>query len=227
MKIHTNKFIVIAVLSALAFTASAGDSKYKSQKDKLSYAIGVQMGNSLKQQGFVVDAKVVGQAIADVLAGSKLKVSDSDMQAAITAYQQEAAAKQKAKVAKQKAAGDKYLAENKKRKGVKTLASGVQYEILTAGKGAKPKKTDTVKVHYHGTLIDGSVFDSSVKRGVPAEFPVNRVIPGWTEILQLMPVGSKWKVAIPSKLAYGDRGQGKIGPGSTLIFEIELLEIKK
>jgi len=227
VKIHTNKFIAIAVLSVLAFTVSAGDAKYKSQKDRLSYAVGVQMGNSLKQQGLEVDAKVVGQAIADILAGSKLKVSDSDMQAAITAYQQEMTAKQQAVVKKQKAAGAEFLAKNKKRKGVKTLASGVQYEILKAGKGAKPKKTDKVKVHYHGTLIDGSVFDSSVKRGVPAEFPVNQVIPGWTEILQLMPVGSKWKVAIPSNLAYGDRGQGKIGPGETLLFDIDLLEIKK
>ena len=226
MKIHTNKFIAIVILSALAFTASAAE--YKSQKDRLSYAVGVQMGSSLKQQCLEVNAKVVGQAIADVLAGSKLKVSEADMTAAITAYQQEMEAKHKAAATKQKAAGVEFLAKNKKRKGVTTLASGVQYEVLKAGKGAKPKKTDEVVVHYTGSLIDGTVFDSSVKRGQPATFPVTGVIPGWIEILQLMPVGSKWKVAIPSEHAYGERGSGRaIGPHATLIFEMELISIKK
>ena len=229
MKIHTSRFFAVAALSMLAFTASAGDSKYKTQKERLSYAVGAQMGNSLKQQGLTdLDPKVLGQAIADVLAGSPLKVSQEDMQAAITNYQKDMEAKRKAAVSKQTAAGDAFRAENKKRKGVKTLTNGIQYEILKEGKGAKPSKTDTVTVHYHGTLIDGSVFDSSVKRGTPATFPLNGVIKGWGEVLPLMPIGSKWKVVIPPELAYGERGAGaKIGPGATLIFEIELLEIKK
>lgn len=229
MKFYTSKFIAVAVLSALAFTATAGDSKYKSQKERLSYAVGVQMGSSLKHQGITnLDAKVVGQAIADVLAGSPLKVSEQDMQAAIQAFQQEMISKRQAAGAKKKAEGEKFRAKNKKRKGVKELTNGIQYEVLNAGKGAKPKKTDTVTVHYTGTLIDGTVFDSSVKRGTPATFPLNGVIKGWQEVLPLMPTGAKWKVVIPSELAYGERGSGgKIGPNETLIFEIELIEIKK
>lgn len=229
MKNYTSKVFTIAVLSMLAFTASAADSKYKTQKERLSYAVGVQMGSSLKQQGITdLDAKVVGQAIADVLAGSEFKVSQQDMQAAITAYQQEATSKRNAEASKKKSEGDKFRAENKKRKGVKELANGIQYEVLTAGKGDKPKKTDTVTVHYHGTLIDGKVFDSSVKRGKPATFPLNGVIKGWQEVVPLMPVGSKWKVVIPPELAYGERGAGgSIGPNETLVFEIELIEIKK
>ncbi|MGD8784226.1 MAG: FKBP-type peptidyl-prolyl cis-trans isomerase [Thioalkalispiraceae bacterium] len=229
MKNLTHKLVVIAVFSALTFSASAAESEYKTEKERFSYAVGVQMGNSLKQQGITnLDAKAVGQAIADVLAGSQLKVSQQDMQAAILAYNQKMAAERQAASAKKKAEGDKFRANNKKRKSVKELNSGVQYEVIKEGKGEKPKETDTVKVHYHGTLVDGTVFDSSVQRGVPAEFPVNRVIAGWTEILQLMPVGSKWKVVIPPQHAYGDKGAGpKIGPGETLVFDIELLEIKK
>lgn len=227
MKNYTSKIFAIAILSALAFTTSAAE--YKTQKERLSYAVGVQMGSSLKQQGITdLDAKVVGQAIADVLAGAKFKVSQQDMQAAITAYQQEATAKRNATAGKQKASGDAFRAKNKKNKGVKELANGIQYEVLKAGKGAKPKKTDTVTVHYHGTLIDGKVFDSSVKRGKPATFPLNGVIKGWQEVLPLMPTGAKWKVVIPPELAYGERGAGgSIGPNETLIFEIELIEIKK
>jgi len=227
VKNYTSKVFAITILSVLAFTVSAAE--YKTQKERLSYAVGVQMGSSLKQQGLTdLDPKVVGQAIADVLADAKFKVSQEDMQAAITAYQQEANAKRNAAASKQKTAGDKFRAENKKRKGVTELANGIQYEVLKDGKGAKPKKTDTVTVHYHGTLIDGTVFDSSVKRGKPATFPLNGVIKGWQEVLPLIPTGAKWKVVIPPELAYGERGAGgSIGPNETLIFEIELIEIKK
>lgn len=229
VKIHTSKFIAIVALSALAVTASAAGSKYKSQKERLSYAVGVQMGSSLKQQGITdLDAKAVGQAIADVLTGSKLKVSEKDMQAAVQAFQKEMTAKRQAAAGKKKAAGDKFRADNKKRDGVKTLTNGIQYEVLKAGDGAKPKKTDTVTVHYHGSLTNGTVFDSSVKRGTPATFPLTGVIKGWQEVLPLMPTGAKWKVVIPPELAYGERGSGStIGPNETLIFEIELIEIKK
>ena len=229
MKKLTNKFTTIAVLSVLAFSVSAGEPAYKTQKERLSYAVGVQMGSSLKQQGITdLDPKVLGQAIADVLTGSPLKVSQQDMQAAIMAFNQELTNQRNAEASKKKAEGDKFRADNKKRKGVKELKNGIQYEVLKEGKGAKPKNTDTVTVHYHGTLTDGTVFDSSVKRGTPATFPLNGVIKGWQEVLPLMPTGSKWKVVIPPELAYGERGTGSaIGPNETLIFEIELIEIKK
>ena len=229
MKHSTNKIFAVAALLMIAMTASAAESKYKTQKERLSYAVGVQLGSSLKQQGITdLDAKVVGQAIADVLSGADFKVTQQDMQAAITKFQEEANAKRNAAAAKKKAEGEKFRADNKKRKGVKELANGIQYEVLKAGKGDKPTKTDTVTVHYHGTLTNGKVFDSSVKRGKPATFPLNGVIKGWQETLPLMPVGSKWKVVIPPELAYGERGAGSsIGPNETLIFEIELIEIKK
>jgi FKBP-type peptidyl-prolyl cis-trans isomerase FklB len=223
------KMFAIAALSVLSLTVSAADSKYKTQKERLSYAVGVQLGSSLKQQGITdIDAKVVGQAISDVMSGAKLKVSQQDMQAAVNTFQQEMVSKRQAAAKKEKAAGDAFRAKNKKRKGVKELPNGIQYEVLKAGKGAKPKVTDTVTVHYHGTLIDGKVFDSSVKRGSPATFPLNGVIKGWQEVLPLMETGAKWKVVIPPELAYGERGTGSaIGPNATLVFEIELLEIKK
>ena len=227
MKNITKQIAIMAGLSLVAVGAIAAD--YKSEKDKLSYAIGVQMGNSLKQQKIDgVDPKVIGQAIEDVMSGAKLKVSQEDMQAAMTAFQQKMLAKQKAAATDKKATGDKFRADNKKRKGVKELANGIQYEVLKDAKGAKPKVTDKVTVHYHGTLINGTVFDSSVKRGKPASFPLNGVIKGWQEVLPLMPTGSKWKVVIPPELAYGERGAGgSIGPNETLIFEIELISIDK
>ncbi len=228
MKKQTNQIFVIAGLFLFAANAMAAD--YKSEKAKLSYAIGVQMANSLKQQklGGEVDAKLIGEAINDVLGGKKLKVTQADQQAAMTAFQQKMMAKQKEAAGTKKSACDKFRADNKKRKGVKELANGIQYEVLKDAKGAKPKKTDKVTVHYHGTLIDGTVFDSSTKRGKPASFPLNGVIKGWQEVLPLMSTGSKWKVVIPPELAYGERGAGgSIGPNETLIFEIELISIDK
>lgn len=219
----------VLMASAVATGALAEGGKFASEKERLSYAIGVQLGGSLKQQGFTdVDANALAQAIADVIAGKELQVSMQDMQAAIQSFQQKKLAEREAEAKTAKAAGDKYRAENKKKKGVKETKSGIQYEVLKEGKGKKPKATDTVSVHYHGTLIDGKVFDSSVSRGTPATFPLNGVIKGWTEIVQMMPVGSKWRVVIPPELAYGENGAGQtIGPNETLIFEIELLSIKE
>lgn len=218
----------ILMTSAISVNAVAADGKYKTEKERLSYAIGMQIGGSLKQQGFTdIDPVVLGQAISDVLAGKKPEVSMEDMQAAIQAFQQRKTAEREAagKVAKE--AGDKYRAENKKKKGVKVTKDGIQYEILKKGKGKKPTVNDTVTVHYTGKLINGKVFDSSVERGHPATFPLNGVIKGWTEILPMMSVGSKWRIVIPPELAYGERGAGNvIGPNETLIFEIELLSIK-
>jgi FKBP-type peptidyl-prolyl cis-trans isomerase FklB len=223
------KIVILAACCTLATGSFAADKKFSTQKEKFSYALGVQIGNNMRSQGITdVDPKAIGEAIADMLAGGKLQLTNEEMQAALTAYKNEMEKKQAAAASEAKAKGEKFQAENKKRKGVKVTQSGIQYEILKEGKGEKPKATDKVTVHYHGTLIDGTVFDSSVKRGEPATFPLNGVIKGWTEIVQMMPVGSKWKVVIPPNLAYGEHGAGgAIGPNETLIFEIELLSINK
>jgi FKBP-type peptidyl-prolyl cis-trans isomerase FklB len=198
----------------------------KTTVDSVSYAIGQDIGNSLKAQGITnLNPTLLMKAVQDVLKNQPLLLSKEQCDMSIRDFLQKAAAE---KIAKNKAAGDQFLAANKTKPGVVTLPSGLQYQVIKEGTGPKPALTDKVKTHYHGTLIDGTVFDSSVDRGQPISFAVNGVIPGWTEALQLMPVGSKWKLFIPSDLAYGDRQAGpKIGPGSTLIFEVELLEIVK
>jgi FKBP-type peptidyl-prolyl cis-trans isomerase FklB len=213
---------------AISTNALAAGSKYKTEKERLSYAIGVQIGGSLKQQGFDdIDPAALGQAVADVLSGAKLKVSKEDMQAAVQAFQNKKMAEHEAQAKANQAAGDKFRAKNKKKKGVKVTKDGIQYEVLKKGTGKHPTTKDTVTVHYTGKLINGKVFDSSVERGQPATFPLDGVIKGWTEILPMMKVGSKWRIVIPPELAYGERGAGHvIGPNATLIFEIELLSIK-
>ena len=198
------------------------------QELQASYGIGLQMGEQLKAQPFEgLDISAVAGGIADAFAGAESQVSQQDLQEAfqtISARMQATAAEQ-AKVLG--AAGAEFLAENAAKEGVTVTESGLQFEVITMGEGEKPSAESTVSVHYHGSLIDGTVFDSSVERGQPAEFPVGGVIAGWTEALQLMPVGSKFKLAIPSDLAYGERGAGAaIGPHSTLVFEVELLAIK-
>ncbi len=199
-------------------------------KGKVSYGIGLNIGSVLKNQGMNldnVDPKILGRAIADVFEGKEPLVSPATLQLAMQEFQRNMAKAQKTKAEQSRKAGDKYLAENKKKKGVIVTKSGLQYEIIKKGDGATPKSSDTVKTHYHGTLIDGTVFDSSVARDMPATFPVGRVIAGWTEALQLMKVGDKWKLTIPSELAYGKRGSPpKIAPDSVLVFEIELLGIE-
>jgi len=192
--------------------------------EKLSYSLGLNIAGSLQKQGFAeLDGKMLGQAINDALGGGELKIAPEEAGAILNEHFGKIQAKQHESTIK---AGDEFLAANKKRSGVISLASGLQYEVLTEGKGDKPKLESMVTTHYHGTTIDGAVFDSSVERGTPASFPVNGVIAGWTEALQLMALGSKWRLFVPSNLAYGSQGAGpKIGPYTTLIFDVELLEI--
>lgn len=198
----------------------------KTTQDSLSYAIGLSLANFYKQQNITnVNTALVVRAITDVNKGGKLPLDEQQANACIVGYMQREKA-EKASVAKKQ--GQEFLASNKNKPGVITTPSGLQYLVLKTGTGEKPKLTDMVRVHYHGTLLDGRVFDSSVERGQPIELAVNGVIPGWTEALQMMPVGSKWKLFIPSNLAYGDQQAGPmIAPGSTLIFDVELLAIVK
>lgn len=197
-----------------------------SDNDSLSYSIGMNIGQSLKQQGLEnIDLNLMKAAMDDVLKGNKTLLTQEQCMPVIMASMKKISEKKYAGV---KAEGAKFLAENAKKEGVVKLPSGLQYTIMKKGEGEIPKAADKVNVHYHGTLINGTVFDSSVDRGAPASFGVTQVIAGWVEALQLMPVGSKWKLVIPSDLAYGDRGAGEnIPPFSTLIFEVELLSIEK
>ena len=198
----------------------------KTTTDSLSYAIGLSVANFYKQQNISnINTALVMRAINDVNKGNKQALDEQLANQCIVNYMQKAKA-EKASVAKKQ--GQDFLAANKNKPGVVSTSSGLQYLVMKAGTGPKPALTDMVRVHYHGTLIDGRVFDSSVDRGQPIELSVNGVIPGWTEALQLMPVGSKWKLFIPSNLAYGDQQAGPmIAPGSTLVFEVELLDIVK
>ena len=196
----------------------------KNGVDSISYAIGMNIAGNLKQQNLKVNSAMMAKAIDQVLGNQNPLMDPNAANAYIQGYFQNESMK---KGAANKAIGDKFLAENKTKAGVVTLPSGLQYSIIKEGNGAKPASSDKVQVHYHGTLIDGSVFDSSVERGQPAEFGVTQVIQGWVEALQLMPVGSKWKLFIPSNLAYGPQGPPSIGPNQVLIFEVELLDIVK
>ncbi|WP_317196986.1 FKBP-type peptidyl-prolyl cis-trans isomerase [Flavihumibacter profundi] len=198
----------------------------KNSIDSVSYAIGISLASFYKEQGIQkVNTTMVSRALNDAMAGQKTLLTEEQCNMSISNYLQQLK-KEKSAVARK--AGEEFLAANKSKPGVVTLPSGLQYLIVQEGTGPKPVLTDKVKCHYHGTLIDGTVFDSSVDRGTPIDFPVNGVIKGWVEALQLMPVGSKWKLFIPADLAYGDSQAGaKIAPGSTLIFDVELIEIVK
>lgn len=224
-------FISVVVFS-VSFTASA-QFKFKSLQDSVAYSLGVNIARSLQQQGLdSIDPYIMVQAINDVIGNRLLSIDEaktnSILQKYFTDYKAKKDAENQAKYEKNKAIGEKFLAENKTRKGVITTASGLQYEVITKGTGTNPKSTDKVTVHYTGKLIDGRKFDSSVDRGQPATFPVTGVIKGWVEALQLMPVGSKWKLYIPSELAYGANAAGGIiEPNSVLIFEVELLKIEQ
>lgn len=236
-----NKQITILLLVALTLFGVQGFSQDKKQKkkrkkskqtemelttttDKISYGLGMNIGQNLKSQGFdTLNYEAFLMAIKTAYEGGEFKMDPNAANQMINSYFEE---KKVQMLAANKKAGEDFLAENGKKEGIKTLPSGLQYEVLVEGNGPKPTANDRVTTHYHGTLIDGTVFDSSVERGQPATFPVNGVIKGWTEALQLMPVGSKWRLFIPSDLAYGDRGAGaQIQPNSTLIFEVELLSI--
>ncbi|HSS99443.1 MAG TPA: FKBP-type peptidyl-prolyl cis-trans isomerase, partial [Terriglobales bacterium] len=204
------------------------------RKDKFSYALGMNFGQGigerLKQEKIEFDPAIVARAVRDALSGAKLQLTDEQAKAVLMEVQTEVAKKhqelQKQLADKNKAAGDAYLAANKAKPGVVTLPDGLQYKILTPGTGPKPAGTDTVVANYKGTFVDGKEFDNSYKRNEPITIPVTGVIKGWTEALQLMPVGSKWQLAIPSDLAYGEHARPEIGPNQTLVFEVELLSIK-
>lgn len=204
----------------------------KTPKEKRSYAIGMSIGKGMKKDEVQVDTAILARGVKDALAGGKTALTDEEAQQALTELQLELRAKSEAKTqelaANNKKLGDAFLEANKAKEGVVTLPSGLQYKILKQGDGPKPTAQDVVTTNYKGTLIDGTEFDSSYRRGQPATFGVSQVIRGWTEALQLMPVGSKWELFIPSDLAYGPRNAGPtIGPNSTLVFEVELLDIKK
>lgn len=219
------KYIIALVLTTQLITSTLEAQKpFKSAADSLSYSLGVLVGNNLKNGGFSdINMEIFQQGLSSAMKGEKSLIATEKCQAIVQAYAQEKEAKNGSA---NRSAGEEFLAHNKMRKEVTTLPDGLQYEVLKMGDGPKPKATDQVKVHYHGTLIDGTVFDSSVERGEPIDFRLDQVIKGWTEVVQLMPVGSKWKVYIPYQLAYGERGAGgSIQPYSTLIFEIELLGI--
>lgn len=213
-------------------TATAAPLVLKSDKDKISYAVGMNIGKSMSKNSLDVDPNILIRGIKDALAGGKTLMTDDEVKAVMTAFQTDMRKKQEEKMQETAATnqkqGNAFLDANKAKEGVVTLPSGLQYKVLTEGKGPKPEAQDTVECNYKGTLIDGTEFDSSAKHGgKPSTFPVSGVIKGWTEALQLMPVGSKWQLFIPSDLAYGARGAGGvIGPGSTLIFEIELVSIQ-
>ena len=208
---------------ALGQVKAPPKGEFKTLKDKASYAIGMSIGRSMKQQGVEVSPELLARGLRDALGGDKFLLTDQEAEEALNQFQEEAVA---ASAERQKKEGVAYLVANGKKPDVKTTASGLQYKVLKTGTGPKPKADDIVTTHYRGTLVDGKEFDSSYKRGEPAVFPVNGVIAGWTEALQLMPVGSKWQLAVPANLAYGERGRPPvIAPNSTLLFDVELLDI--
>ncbi len=214
----------LVISSLLAAPVFAQDVALDTDKAKVSYGLGLMIGDRVLSQYGDLDLDVLFLAMKAQHAGEETLMTPEEAQAALEAEQQRVATEASAAAAQ---VGQDFLAENKAKEGVTTTETGLQYEVITAAEGAKPTADDTVSVHYVGTLLDGTEFDSSIARGEPASFPLKGVIPGWTEGLQLMNVGSKFRFVIPSDLAYGDRGAGQaIGPGETLIFEVELLEIK-
>lgn len=223
---------LVLFIASVAFAQTEESKKIEltTFADSVSYSIGRNIGRNLHDPAININFDMCYQGMKDVLSGTTLLTDDVVQKILVKFNQQlmaEKAKQQGAVKEKNKKEGDAFLLANKTKEGVKTLEDGLQYKVITAGDGPSPKKEDTVKVHYKGTLIDGREFDSSYGRGEPTEFPVNRVIPGWTEALQLMHVGDKWELYIPSELAYGDNGAGEmIEPGSVLVFQVELLEIK-
>jgi FKBP-type peptidyl-prolyl cis-trans isomerase FklB len=217
-----------AFVSLLSFAAGAQNApELKTDKDKFSYALGMNLGQNLRKQGLDLDLAVFVKAFAESFDGKTTAMTEQQMGTVLMAAAQEIRKKQAEKGAGAQKEGEAFLAANKTKEGVETLPSGLQYKILMKGTGEKPTLDDTVVCSYKGTLINGTEFDASDKHGGPVTFPVKSVIAGWTEALQLMPVGSKWQLFVPSNLAYGQQGPGDIGPNATLIFEVELVSIKK
>ena len=226
-----SSIIFIAAFFAASTAFSQDKTTLKDDRDKVSYSIGLDIGNTFKKQNMDINPEALLSGLKDATSGAKPQMTDEEMQKTMTAYSATMREKQmavsKEAGAKNAAEGEKFLAENKGKEGVKTTASGLQYKVIKEGTGPSPKETDTVETHYRGTLLNGTEFDSSYARNEPATFPVNRVIKGWTEALQMMKVGSKYQLFIPANLAYGERGAGQeIGPNSTLMFDVELLGIK-
>jgi FKBP-type peptidyl-prolyl cis-trans isomerase len=222
--------VVLLLLPSALFTQKK--ETLQTQKGKVSYSIGLDIGRNMKRQSIEVDVDLLMRGVKDGLGDGKQAISDSVIQLTMAAWQKEMQAKmseiQKKAGEKNKKEGETFLAENKKKAGVITLPSGLQYKILKDGTGKSPKATDTVVTHYRGTLINGKEFDSSYRRNQPATLPVNQFVAGWAEALQKMKAGSKWQLWVPSNLGYGENGIGQdIGPNAMLIFELELLEIKK
>ena len=223
--------ITLAAASVVAHLQAADESPLKTQQDKLSYMLGMNIGRDLKRNDVPVDPELYLRGLKDSLSGGKTLLTDEEATQVMNAFRAELREKQTAKQRevgdKNKKDGEAFLAANKAKEGVKTTPSGLQYKAIVQGTGKVPTTNDTVTTHYRGTLIDGTEFDNSYKRGEPASFPVTGVIKGWTEALQMMPVGSKWQLFIPAEIAYGERGRPGIPPNSTLLFDIELLDIKK
>ena len=222
------KLRVIVVLGILFLVSQVNAQEklvLKNQKEKVSYSIGLNigrnLGSDLKRQSIDIDPNILAKGIQDALSGANPLLSNEEIQETMVAFQKEMMEKQKQR-------GEAFLSENKKKEGVKALPSGLQYKVIKVGTGKKPKLNDNVTVQYRGTLVDGTEFDSSYRRGQPAIFPVSGVIPGWTEALPLMGEGTKWQLFVPPNLGYGERGAGGlIGPNATLIFEIELISVQE
>ncbi|MDH4246319.1 MAG: FKBP-type peptidyl-prolyl cis-trans isomerase [Deltaproteobacteria bacterium] len=228
------RFLLMLLIPA-ALLAGGGEATAqgapKTKEERISYAIGVNIGTSLKSQGIPVKTDMLSKGLTDAFKGGKMQMTEAEVQKVLTDFRQEQQEKQmntmKEQGEKNKKEGSAFLAANAKKPGIKVTQSGLQYKVMTEGTGKMPGPDNSVVAHYRGTLIDGQEFDSSHSRGQPAEFPVKGVIPGWTEVLQLMKTGAKYMVYIPSELAYGERGAPpRIGPHAALVFEIELLEVK-
>jgi FKBP-type peptidyl-prolyl cis-trans isomerase FklB len=226
------KVLLFAIGLSVSSLTYAADPALKTTDQKASYALGTDLAKNLSQQGVNIDIKALTLGLEDVLNQKPLRLSQEEMQAAVnevkTALLQKRLEEQKALGEKNAKAGADFLAKNKTKPGVKTTASGLQYKVITEGKGPSPTEDDMITAHYKGSLIDGTVFDSSYERGSPLEFQMNNVIKGWKEALKLMNVGAKWEVYIPAELAYGEKGAGnRIGPNETLIFTVELIKFEK
>jgi len=224
-------FLAVPLLGLATGICSAAEPvEPKTESDKISYSVGYRLGSDFKRQEVDIKSDMLVQGIEDATSGGEALMTEEEMRTVMMSLANRVKAEQMEKMKKQGAenvkAGEAFLAENAGKEGVKTTDSGLQYKVITAGEGKSPQKSDKVTVHYRGTLIDGTEFDSSYSRGEPATFGVGQVIPGWTEALQLMKEGDKWEIVIPSQLAYGERGAGaKIPPSSTLIFEVELISV--